>query len=114
MSPLTRSIFSACAVVMLAAALIVPVHAQKKGAIISLNKASVQELMAIPTLRIPDGLAKAIVDYRTANGPFKKPEDLRKVPGMTDDFLQDLNPQLRDGDVVYDPDAEPAMAPSKC
>ena len=59
-------------------------------------------------------LAQAIVDYRTANGPFKKPEDMIKVPGMTQDFIEELNPQVIDGDVVFDPDAEPALAPSKC
>jgi len=54
------------------------------------------------------------VKYREANGPYKYPEDLQKVPGMTQDFLEELNPQEMDGDVVFDPDAEPALAPSKC
>jgi competence protein ComEA len=34
---------------------------------------------------------------------------------MPQDFLEELNPQVTDdGDVVFDPDAEPALAPSKC
>lgn len=84
------------------------------GGIVSFNKATVEELMAIEEVDIPEDLAKAIVAYRKANGPFKRPEDLLKVPGMTQDFLEDLNPVMKDGDVVYDPDAEPALAPSKC
>jgi competence protein ComEA len=82
--------------------------------IVSFNKASVEEIMSIEDVDIPEELAKAIVDYRTANGPFKKADDMVKVPGMTMDFLEELNPQVLDGDVVFDPDAEPALAPSKC
>lgn len=82
--------------------------------IVSFNKASVEEITAIEDVDIPEELAQAIVDYRSANGPFVQPTDLLKVPGMTQDFLEELNPVEMDGDVVYDPDAEPALAPSKC
>jgi competence protein ComEA len=81
---------------------------------VSFNKATVEELMAIEYVHIPEELAQAIVDYREKNGPFKRAEDLLKVPGMTQDFLEELNPQEVEGDVIYDPDAPPALAPSKC
>ncbi|HOO90224.1 MAG TPA: helix-hairpin-helix domain-containing protein [Syntrophales bacterium] len=91
------------------------VSVAKAEGIISLNKASAEEITAIEDAEIPESLAKAIVEYREKNGPFKDPTDLRKVPGMTDDFYESLNPVLSDdGDVIYDPDAEPALAPSKC
>ncbi len=111
MKAIARSLVASFMVLFLAVVVTTPCEAQKK--IVSLNKATVQELMALPC-KIPESLAKAIVEFRTAKGPFKKPEDLRQVPGMTDAFLEDINPQLKDGDVVFDPDAEPAMAPSKC
>jgi competence protein ComEA len=83
--------------------------------VVSFNKASVEEIMAIEDIDIPEELAQAIVDYRKANGDYKSAEDMLKVPGMTQDFMEELNPQVTDdGDVVYDPDAEPALAPSKC
>lgn len=83
--------------------------------IVSFNTASVEELVAIEWIDIPEELAQAIVDYRTANGPFRSPEEMAKVPGMTVDYLEELNPQLTDDkDIVFDPDAEPALAPSKC
>ncbi|BDQ37025.1 hypothetical protein SYK_13850 [Pseudodesulfovibrio nedwellii] len=83
--------------------------------IVSFNKASVEELMSIEDVDVSEDIAKAIVEYRTVNGPFKKADDMVKVPGMTQDFLEELNPQVTDdGDVVFDPDAEPALAPSKC
>lgn len=83
--------------------------------IVSFNKATAQEIMAIEDIDIPEELAQAIVDFRKAHGPFKSAEDMLKVPGMTQDFMEELNPQVTDdGDVVFDPDAEPALAPSKC
>lgn len=82
--------------------------------IVDLNTATVEQLMAIEDIDIPEELAKAIVDYRTKNGPYKKAADFLKVPGMTQDFMEELNPQVEDGKVFYDPDAEPALAPSKC
>ena len=84
------------------------------GGIVSFNTATAEEIAAIEDVSIPADLAKAIVEYRTANGPFKQPTDLLKVPGMTQDFLEELNPVEKDGDIVFDPDAEPALAPSKC
>ena len=92
----------------------IPAVAVCKDGIVSLNKATAEEIMAIEEIDIPEELAKAIVDYRINHGKFTKPEDLINVPGMTQDFLEELNPILLDGDVVYDPDAEPALAPSKC
>ena len=54
------------------------------------------------------------MNYREKNGAYKKTEDLLNVPGMTQDWMEEINPVVMDGDVVYDPDAEPALAPSKC
>ena len=99
--------------VFMGIAVVSVVSAQAEG-IVNLNKATVEELMAIEDIDIPEGLARAIVEYRTQNGNFTKPDDLLKVPGMTHDFLEEINPVMLDGDVVYDPDAERALAPSKC
>lgn len=84
------------------------------GGVVSLNKATAEELTNIEDIDIPQSLAESIVKYRKDHGPFKRAEDLLKVPGMTQDFWEELNPQVRNGDVIYDPDAEPALAPSKC
>jgi competence protein ComEA len=47
---------------------------------VNINKAGVKELATL------DGIgpkaAERIVAYRDAHGPFKKPEDLRKVEGI--------------------------------
>ena len=82
--------------------------------IVSLNKATVEELLAIEDIELDEEIASAIVNYREKNGAYKKAEDLLQVPGMTQDWMEEINPVVMDGDVVYDPDAEPALAPSKC
>lgn len=99
------------ALVLLGGTMSVAQAAQK---VLSLNKATVKELGSIEDFKLPDALCKAIVDYRTKNGPFKEPLQLRKVPGMTNAWFEKLNPTLKGGDVVYDPDAEPVLSPSKC
>ena len=101
--------------VLMLAAFLSPATVLAETGIVNLNTCTAEQIMAIEDIDVPEELARAIVDYRKANGPFKKPEDLQKVPGMTQDFLEELNPVMNDdGDVVYDPDAEPALAPSKC
>lgn len=49
-------------------------------ATVNLNTATVQDLDAIKG--IGPVKAKAIVDYRTKNGPFKSVDDLKKVSGF--------------------------------
>lgn len=92
----------------------VSTDAQAQQKVLSLNKATVKDLMSIEDFKLPEKVAKAIVEYRTKNGPFKDPLDLRKVPGMTNAWFEKLNPVKKDGDIVYDPDAEPVLSPSKC
>jgi len=47
---------------------------------ININTASADELMNLKG--IGEKKAKAIVEFRKANGLFKQPEDLIKVPGI--------------------------------
>jgi competence protein ComEA len=88
--------------------------AQAQQKVLSLNKCTMKDLMSIEDFKLPEKLCKAIVEYRTKNGPFKDPLQLRKVPGMTNAWYEKLNPVLKNGDVFYDPEAEPVLSPSKC
>lgn len=47
---------------------------------ININTASVKDLQKLDG--VGRGVAQRIVDYREANGPFKRGEDLRKVDGV--------------------------------
>ena len=88
---------------------------------VPLNIATEEQLMKIEGMT-PE-LAKAIVEYRTTNGFFKKPEDLLKVPGMTQEIYDTLKVrQGVEGDIFCVPkegseeedDEEPTLSPSKC
>jgi competence protein ComEA len=111
-------ILGLCSVAIFAFALVLlagtmsAVQAEQKA--FSLNKCTVKDLESIEDFTLPAALCKAIVDYRTKNGPFKNPLDLRKVPGMTNAWFEKLHPVKKDDDIFYDPEAEPVLSPSKC
>jgi len=62
------------------------------GLPIDLNRATAEDLGAVPGLG--SALAKRIVEYRQAHGPFKQVEDLRAVSGVGPQNLQKLKPYL--------------------
>ncbi|MBI2206329.1 MAG: helix-hairpin-helix domain-containing protein [Candidatus Rokubacteria bacterium] len=47
---------------------------------VNINTAGVKELMTLAG--VGRKVAEKIVEYRTTKGPFKKPEDLRRVEGI--------------------------------
>jgi competence protein ComEA len=47
---------------------------------VNINEASKTELMKLAG--VGAGSAQKIIDYRTANGPFRKAQDLEKVDGI--------------------------------
>jgi competence ComEA-like helix-hairpin-helix protein len=84
---------------------------------VELNKATAEQLSKCPGLTV--ALAKAIVEYRKAS-PFKTPEDLLKVKGITKEILGKLHPKM-EKDILYvvpaaseDDEEEPSLKPSKC
>lgn len=48
----------------------------------NINESSIEELTTISG--IGESKAKAIIEYRTANGPFKSVEDIKNVSGIGD------------------------------
>lgn len=61
-------------------------------AAVNVNTATQDELQTL------DGIgpvrAKAIIDYRTKNGPFKSIDDLQKVPGIGESTLSSIKKDL--------------------
>ncbi|MBI4608396.1 MAG: helix-hairpin-helix domain-containing protein [Candidatus Rokubacteria bacterium] len=47
---------------------------------VNINTASKAELMKLDG--IGPAVAEKIIEYRKANGPFKRPEDIRKIQGI--------------------------------
>ena len=68
-----------------------PVNAQSggtSGGLINLNSASSEELETLPG--IGPGRAEAIVEHRTANGPFARIEDILQVTGIGEKTFESI------------------------
>jgi competence ComEA-like helix-hairpin-helix protein len=85
---------------------------------VDLNKATAEQLSKCPGFN--SALAKATVEYRAKSGPFKTPEDLLKIKGITKEILDKINPKMDKGSIFVVPNAsdedeeEPSLKPSKC
>jgi len=55
-------------------------HASAPTGAVNINTADVKELMKLEG--VGRRVAEKIVEYRDTHGPFKKPEELRKVEGV--------------------------------
>ena len=59
---------------------------------VDINSADATQLESLPG--IGPAKAKAIVDYRTQNGPFQSTADLEKVPGIGPKTMEQLAPLI--------------------
>jgi competence protein ComEA len=59
---------------------------------VNINTASAAQLQLLP--RVGPALAKRIVDFRTANGPFKTIQELARVKGIGDKTFALLQPHV--------------------
>jgi competence protein ComEA len=73
-------------------------------AAVNINTASAEELDAVKY--ISPAKAKAIVDYRTKNGPFKSLDDLKNVKGFGAKSVAKLSGEL----TVNGPSTSPASS----
>jgi competence protein ComEA len=72
----TLAVFSIFALLMMFS---LNVYAQENGKV-NINTATVQELVQLKG--VGTQYAQRIVEFREANGPFQKPEDIMKVQGV--------------------------------
>ncbi|MGE5235975.1 MAG: ComEA family DNA-binding protein [Acidobacteriota bacterium] len=59
---------------------------------VNVNTATVQQLQLLP--RVGPALAQRMVDFRTANGAFKTPEEVMRVKGVGEKSFALLKPYL--------------------
>ncbi len=60
---------------------------------ININTAPSEELKRLP--HIGDAMAEKIVDFRQKHGPFKRPEELMLVDGISDERFRRIRPLIR-------------------
>jgi len=60
---------------------------------LNVNTATAEELERLP--RIGPVLARRIIEYREAHGPFRRIEELEAVPGIGPKTLEELAPLIR-------------------
>ena len=98
----SRAILGIALMVLLAMGTVVPLQAvstAKAGTQASsdnpvdLNKANVESLATVPG--IGKVTAERIVQWREANGPFRRVEDLMKVKGIGDKTFDKLRPYIK-------------------
>lgn len=65
---------------------------KKTSGPLDINKAAREDLIALPG--IGERIAESIILYRSANGPFRNAQELRKVKGMTEDRLAGLKDRI--------------------
>ena len=78
--------------------LITPVLAAKKpppARPININVANVKELEELPG--VGAATAKAIIQFRTKSGPFKRPEDLLAIRGISQAKFEKMRPYVTIG-----------------
>ncbi|MEJ2108513.1 MAG: helix-hairpin-helix domain-containing protein [Acidobacteriota bacterium] len=114
-------------ILILAAWIAIPCMAQHRGhtgglgeARIYFNVSSAENLAKAPGMDLE--LADAVVEYREDVAPFVNPEDLLKVPGITKEIYEQIDPQKgtegelytvpREGEELEDDDIP--LSPSKC
>ena len=59
---------------------------------VNLNTATLEELMTLNG--VGETRAKAIVEYRTQNGPFTKEEDIMQIPGIKEGIYSKIQDQI--------------------
>jgi competence protein ComEA len=68
-------------------------HKLAAGQTININSATEAELAQLPG--VGPSLARRIVEYRTANGPFQLPDDLQNVSGIGANKFAKMEPYVR-------------------
>ena len=79
-----------CAVLASVALAAFPKEAHKVEGVLNINSATVDELKMLPG--VGPGIARDIVAYRQAKGPFKNIADLDKVKGIGKKKLEEIKP----------------------
>jgi len=74
------------------AVVVVAAEGNSEKGVVNINTASAEQLQLLP--RVGPALAERIIEFREANGPFKRVEELVAVRGIGEKSLQQLRPYV--------------------
>lgn len=77
---------------------------------LDLNRASANELMLLPG--VGEALARQIEDHRQQHGPFRRLEDVTRVPGMGPATLERIQPHIYLSQTIRHETSRPAFPTS--
>lgn len=89
---MTRTIMTLALAAMLAGQALAAPAATSTAGKVNINTASAEQLQLLP--RIGPALAQRIVEFRSANGAFKAPEELIAVRGIGEKSFANLKPYV--------------------
>jgi comEA protein len=69
---------------------------REENAILNINTASQEAIAALPN--VGEARAKAIIDYRQQNGPFKTVEGVKQVPGIEEQVFASIKDRITVGE----------------
>lgn len=69
--------------------------AQEESGLVNINTADQAALATLPG--IGEARAKAIIEYRQKNGPFKAIDDIKNVSGVGDKIFEDIKVKITVG-----------------
>ncbi|MCW5955826.1 MAG: helix-hairpin-helix domain-containing protein [Pyrinomonadaceae bacterium] len=90
---LSITLISACGQVRNQPPQIPGTNSSSGNSALNINTATIEELQKIP--HIGEKLAAKIVNYREANGAFRKVEHLMLIPGISDKRFRTIKPFVR-------------------
>ena len=89
---MTRQLMAALLVLLAAAAVAVAAEGGSSKGVVNINTASTEQLQLLP--RVGPALAERIIEFREANGPFQRVEELVAVRGIGEKSLEKLRPYV--------------------
>ncbi len=89
---MTRHLMRAMLVLFAAAAVVVAAEGGSSKGVVNINTASAEQLQLLP--RVGPALAERIIEFRDANGPFQRVDELVAVRGIGEKSLEKLRPYV--------------------
>lgn len=87
-----RHLVGAMLMLLTTAVVVVAAEGNSEKGVVNINTASAEQLQLLP--RVGPALAERIIEFRDANGPFQRVDELVAVRGIGEKSLEKLRPYV--------------------